>query len=68
MSVGANVTDHRVTRRLITGAVWLAHYRSYRDTVSRDAMQRMGVDTHAMPSIPMLLLPSPALLESQGAG
>ena len=45
VSVGANVTDHRVTRRLITGAARLAHYRSYRDTVSKDAMQRMGVDT-----------------------
>ena len=45
VSVGANVTDHRVTRRLITGAATLAHYRSYRDTVSKDAMQRMGVDT-----------------------
>ena len=45
VSVGANVTDHRVTRRLISGAARLAHYRSYRDTVSKDAMQRMGVDT-----------------------
>jgi polysaccharide pyruvyl transferase WcaK-like protein len=45
VSVGANVTNHRVTRRLITASVRLAHYRSYRDTVSRDAMQRMGVDT-----------------------
>ena len=45
VSVGANVTDHRVTRWLITTAVRLAHYRSYRDTVSRDAMQHMGVDT-----------------------
>ena len=45
VSVGANVTDHRITRRLITTAVRLARYRSYRDTVSRDAMQRMGVDT-----------------------
>lgn len=45
VSVGANATDHRVTRRLITGAARLAHYRSYRDTVSKEAMQRMGVDT-----------------------
>jgi len=45
VSVGANVTGHRLTRRLITTAVRLAHYRSYRDTVSKDAMQQMGVDT-----------------------
>lgn len=45
VSVGANVTAHRLTRRLITTAVRLAHYRSYRDTVSKEAMQRMGVDT-----------------------
>jgi polysaccharide pyruvyl transferase WcaK-like protein len=45
VSVGANVTDHRLTRRLITTAVRLASYRSYRDIVSREAMQRMGVDT-----------------------
>jgi polysaccharide pyruvyl transferase WcaK-like protein len=47
VSVGANVTHHRVTRRLITTAVRRAHYRSYRDPVSRDAMQRMGVNTSA---------------------
>ena len=45
VSVGANVTNHRLTRRLITTAVRLASYRSYRDIVSREAMQRMGVDT-----------------------
>jgi polysaccharide pyruvyl transferase WcaK-like protein len=45
VSVGANVTGHRLTKRLITSAVRLAHYRSYRDKVSRDAMSEMGVDT-----------------------
>jgi polysaccharide pyruvyl transferase WcaK-like protein len=45
VSVGANVTSHQVTRWLVTRAVRLAHYRSYRDTVSKDAMRRMGVDT-----------------------
>jgi len=45
VSVGANVTSHRLTRRLITAAVRLARYRSFRDEVSKDAMQRMGVDT-----------------------
>jgi polysaccharide pyruvyl transferase WcaK-like protein len=47
ISVGANVTNRRLTRWLITAAVRLAHYRSYRDDVSRDAMRSMGVDTSA---------------------
>jgi polysaccharide pyruvyl transferase WcaK-like protein len=45
VSVGANVTDRRLTRWLITTAVRSAHYRSYRDEVSRDAIRKMGVDT-----------------------
>ena len=45
VSVGANVTDHRLTRLLITSGARLAHYRSYRDALSRDAMAAMGVDT-----------------------
>ena len=44
VSVGANVTGRRVTRRLITSAVRLAPYRSYRDEVSRNAMRQMKVD------------------------
>ena len=44
VSVGANVTGRRITRRLITSAVRLSSYRSYRDQVSRDAMQQMKVD------------------------
>ena len=47
LSVGANVTGHRVTRSLITSAVRHAHYRSYRDVVSKDAMGAMGLDTSA---------------------
>lgn len=42
--VGADMVTKRLTRRLITGAARLAHYRSYRDDMSRDAMHRMGVD------------------------
>lgn len=44
VSVGTNVVDQRLMRWLITSATRLAHYRSFRDTVSRDAMRRMGVD------------------------
>jgi polysaccharide pyruvyl transferase WcaK-like protein len=62
VSVGANVTDHRLTRLLITTAVRLAHYRSYRDPVSKDAMQAMGVDTSQDPVYPdvAFALPVPA--------
>ncbi len=45
VSVGANVIHQRFTRWMFTSAASLAHYRSYRDTLSRDAMRRMGVDT-----------------------
>ena len=45
VSVGADVVHKRATRWMITRAARLAHYRSYRDTHSRDAMRRMGVDT-----------------------
>ncbi len=45
LNVGANDIRQRLTRRLITAAARLAYYRSYRDTFSRDAMARMGLDT-----------------------
>ena len=68
VSVGANVTNHRVTRRLITAAVRLAHYRSYRDTVSKDAMQRMGVDTSGDAVYPdvAFALPTPSGVRKMG--
>jgi polysaccharide pyruvyl transferase WcaK-like protein len=45
VSVGANDIRQPLTRRLITAAARLAYYRSYRDTFSRDAIRRMGLDT-----------------------
>jgi polysaccharide pyruvyl transferase WcaK-like protein len=45
VSVGAAEVQQRLTRRLITAVARLAYYRSYRDTSSRDAMRRMGLDT-----------------------
>jgi polysaccharide pyruvyl transferase WcaK-like protein len=44
VSVGANVMQDRLTRWLFVRAARFAHYRSFRDTVSRDAMQEMGLD------------------------
>jgi polysaccharide pyruvyl transferase WcaK-like protein len=45
VSVGSNVINDRATRAIVKQAARLASYRSYRDTISRDAMQTMGVDT-----------------------
>lgn len=64
VSVGTNVIHERLTRRLITAAARLAHYRSYRDTVSRDAMRRMGLDTSGDPVYPDVVFSLPA----SGAG
>jgi polysaccharide pyruvyl transferase WcaK-like protein len=44
VSVGADVIDQRIMRWLVTTAARLAHYRSYRDALSRDAMRRMGLN------------------------
>ena len=44
VSIGANVIDERFMRYLITSAARMAHYRSYRDPFSRDAMRQMGLD------------------------
>jgi polysaccharide pyruvyl transferase WcaK-like protein len=52
VSVGTNVIRQRFTRRLFTAAARLAHYRSFRDTMSKDAMLRMGLDTSDDPVYP----------------
>ena len=44
VSVGTNIIHDRLTRWLYVTAARLAHYRSFRDAVSRDAMQQMGLD------------------------
>jgi polysaccharide pyruvyl transferase WcaK-like protein len=44
VSVGANVIKQPLTRWLFTAAARLAHYRSYRDTMSREAMRENGLD------------------------
>ncbi|MGZ3374791.1 MAG: polysaccharide pyruvyl transferase family protein [Gemmatimonadaceae bacterium] len=45
VSVGANMIHQRTTRWLFNAAARLAFYRSYRDTVSREAMRQRGIDT-----------------------
>ena len=62
VSVGANVTRHRATRVLLAAAARAAHFRSFRDQLSRDALRQMGVDTAADPVSPdvAFALPWPA--------
>lgn len=45
VGVGADTISDRPTRALVRWSARLATYRSYRDTLSRDAMRAMGVDT-----------------------
>jgi polysaccharide pyruvyl transferase WcaK-like protein len=44
VSVGAQPMRQKTTRWLLTAAARLAHYRSYRDVGSREAMRQMGID------------------------
>lgn len=70
VSVGSDVIRKRVTRWMITRAARLAHYRSYRDTHSRDAMREMGVDVVAdevYPDLAFALRVPPATPAATGA-
>jgi polysaccharide pyruvyl transferase WcaK-like protein len=60
VSVGSNDIRQWLTRRLITTAARLAYYRSFRDTFSRDAMLRMGLDTSRDVVYPDLAFALPA--------
>ncbi|EFL36553.1 polysaccharide pyruvyl transferase [Streptomyces viridochromogenes DSM 40736] len=61
VGVGAAAIRDRATRALVRRSARLAAYRSYRDTLSRDAMREMGVDTARDPVHPDLAfaLPTP---------
>jgi len=54
-------------RWLITMAARLAHYRSYRDVLSRDAMRRMGVNTSDDAVYPDLAFSLPTPPDDPGA-
>lgn len=45
VSVGAEIINKRATRLLSNATARLAHYRSYRDVNSLEAMRRRGIDT-----------------------
>lgn len=62
VSVGASVTAQPITRWLLKAAARCAHYRSFRDTLSRDAMRTPRAATGGDPVYPDLVfaLPTPA--------
>ncbi|MQA14190.1 MAG: hypothetical protein GEV09_08460 [Pseudonocardiaceae bacterium] len=60
VNVGANVINQRLTRWLCRSAARLAHYRSFRDTHSRDALREMGLDTSDDDTYPDLVFALPA--------
>lgn len=61
VNIGSNVVRQPLTRALYRFAARLAHYRSFRDTLSRDALRAMGVDTSGDDVYPDLVfaLPEP---------
>ncbi|MEU2562350.1 polysaccharide pyruvyl transferase family protein [Streptomyces longispororuber] len=60
VGVGADAIRDRPTRALVRWSARLAAYRSYRDTLSRDAMRAMGVDTARDEVCPDLAFALPA--------
>jgi polysaccharide pyruvyl transferase WcaK-like protein len=61
VSVGADMIKLPLTRWLVTSAAGFAHYRSFRDRMSMDAMAAMGVDVSGSSVYPDLAfaLPTP---------
>lgn len=68
LNVGVSVIRQRMIRWLCRSAARLAHYRSYRDPLSRDSMREMGVDTSADDVYPDLAfaLPVPTAVPARG--
>lgn len=52
VSIGAGPIRNRLNRHLMRAAARLAHYRSYRDRISRDFMESIGLDVHRDPVYP----------------
>ena len=68
VNVGSNVIRQRAMRFFIRWATRLAHYRSFRDSLSRDALATMGVDTSRDEIFPDLVfaLPNPDVTVENG--
>lgn len=64
VSIGAGPIRNRVSRWLMRSAAKLAHYRSYRDQVSKKYMQSIGLDTTKDPVVPDLAFGLPVAAAS----
>jgi polysaccharide pyruvyl transferase WcaK-like protein len=62
VSVGAGSIGHPISRWLLKSAVAPAHYRSYRDRISKAFMESIGCDTRSDPVYPDIAfnLPEPS--------
>jgi polysaccharide pyruvyl transferase WcaK-like protein len=70
VSVGASLINKKLTRWLLTTAARLAHFRSFRDDSSRDAMRQMGVGSlrdEVVPDLAFSLPNSPDDASSRGS-
>jgi polysaccharide pyruvyl transferase WcaK-like protein len=69
VNIGANVIKQPVLRAVCVAAARLAHYRSFRDGLSRDSMRTMGVDTSGDDVYPDLVfaLPTPTASAEHGS-
>ena len=68
VNVGSNVIHQRSVRFLYRTSARLAHYRSFRDELSRDAMRDMGVDTTGDDIYPDLVFALPVPPQQGGDG
>ena len=64
-SIGAGPIHHPVSRWLMKSAARAAHYRSYRDTVSKSFMDSIGFDTQNDPIYPDIAFRLPAPLSAR---
>lgn len=67
VSIGAGPIKHPLSRRLMMWAASVAHYRSYRDVLSKDFVTAVGLEAAGDPIYPDIAfgLPTPQLAESR---
>jgi polysaccharide pyruvyl transferase WcaK-like protein len=66
VSIGAGPIRHPVSRWLMKSAARAAHYRSYRDPVSKAFMESIGFDTRNDPIYPDIAFRLPAPTSTRG--
>ena len=65
VSVGAGPITHPISRWLLKAAAAMAHYRSYRDGISKDFMDSIGFDTSNDEVFPDIAFKLPAPLSDR---